>query len=228
MLMVAGQISDVNLRKLLLEKVRANEEVKSVALVRTKEVADRFGPGLPEGQISNDLQRQVIETKKTNIAYNADTMQLRIVTPYLASKNYHGTDCTGCHGAQEGDVLGVSDLVMSVETDMGAIRQLELLTLAGQIALQVFLFFYIGFLVRKYVARPAFVAEHEFRMLMQGDMSEEIKITSRDELGRLLGGIQPCNPICARSWMKLSHQSLPCKSALQIWMKEYPAWRSMR
>jgi PAS domain S-box-containing protein len=190
MLMVGGQISDVNLRKLLLEKVRANGEVKSVALVRTKSVADRFGPGLPEGQVSNDLQRQVIETRKTSIEFDEEGMQLRVVTPYLASKDYHGTDCTGCHGAQEGEVLGVSDLLMSVEADMGAIKRLEWLTLAGQIALQVFLFFYIGFLIRKYVAKPAHIAQREFVKLMQGDMSEELKISSRDELGRLLGGIQ--------------------------------------
>ncbi|MFA6921177.1 MAG: PAS domain-containing methyl-accepting chemotaxis protein, partial [Gallionella sp.] len=190
MLMVGGQINDIGLRKLLLEKVRSNDEVKSAALIRTKIVADKFGPGLPEEQISNDLQRHVIDTKKQNIAYDPDKMQLHVVTPYLASTNFHGTDCTGCHSAQEGEVLGVSDLVMSVEADMGAIKRLELLTLAGQIALQIFLFLYIGFLVKKYVSHPARIADQEFKKLMQGDMSDEINISSRDELGRLLGGIQ--------------------------------------
>ena len=79
---------------------------------------------------------------------------------------------------------------MSVEADLGAIRRLESLTLAGQVMLQVFLFFYIGFLIRKYVAKPAQIAQSEFKKLMQGDMSDEIVIASRDELGRLLGGIQ--------------------------------------
>lgn len=190
MLMVAGQIGDVNLRKLLLEKVRSNDEVKSVSLIRTQAVVDKFGSGLPEEQIGNDLQRQAIATGKQIVEFDADKMQLHVLTPYLASRDFHGTDCTGCHATTAGTVLGVSDVVMSVEADIGAIKRLESLTLVGQIILQVFLFFYIGFLIKKYVARPAQIAQHEFKKLMQGDLTDEIDLSSRDELGRLLGGIQ--------------------------------------
>lgn len=90
----------------------------------------------------------------------------------------------------KGMVPGASDASVSMQMNLDAIKHLESLTLAGQIVLQVFLFFYIGFLVKKYVARPAQIAQHEFKKLMQGDLTDEIKIYSRDELGRLLGGIQ--------------------------------------
>ncbi len=89
MLMVGGQIGDANLRKLLLEKVRANGEVKSAALIRTKGVADRFGPGLPEEQVSSDLQRQVIETKQQSIVFDESKMQGRVLTTMVAGNTVY-------------------------------------------------------------------------------------------------------------------------------------------
>ena len=190
MLMVAGQIGNPDLRKLLITKVSASEGVRSAKLVRAKPVADLFGPGLPEEQVTNDTQRQAIESKKQIIAFNEDGTHVHVVTPYLANKDFHGTDCTGCHQAEVGTVLGASELEVDVTPQFEAINALERRTLIGQIGLQVFLFFYLAFLVKKYVAKPAEVAQREFEKLMQGDMNEEIEISGRDELGVLLCGVQ--------------------------------------
>jgi len=190
MLMVAGQIGNTDLRKLLIKKVSMGEGVRRAQLVRAKPVIDLYGPGLPEEQIANDVQRQVVETKKQVVTFSKDGMHVLVVTPYMASKDFHGTDCTGCHQAAEGTVLGVSELEIDVTPQFDAIATLEKRTLIGQIALQVFLFFYLAFLVKKYVAKPADVAQREFEKLMQGDMNEEIDIAGRDELGVLLCGVQ--------------------------------------
>ncbi|MDD2915850.1 MAG: PAS domain-containing methyl-accepting chemotaxis protein [Gallionella sp.] len=190
MLMVAGQIGNTDLRKLLIKKVSMSEGVRNAQLVRAKPVDDLYGPGLPEEHIANDVQRQVLETKKQVVSFNEDGTHVHVVTPYLASKDFHGTDCTGCHQVAEGTVLGVSELEIDVTPQFDSIATLERRTLIGQIALQVFLFFYLAFLVNKYVAKPADVAQREFEKLMQGDMNEEIDITGRDELGVLLCGVQ--------------------------------------
>jgi len=54
MLMVVGQFSDAENRKLLLKKVRSSGSVKSAQLVRTKAVTDMYGSGLPEEQVKDD------------------------------------------------------------------------------------------------------------------------------------------------------------------------------
>ncbi len=190
MLMVAGQIGDVDMRKLLMKKISMAEGVRSAQLLRAQPVVDLYGPGLPEEQISNDVQRQAIESKQQVVTFNEDGTHVHVVTPYMASKDFHGTDCTGCHQAEPGTVLGVSELEIDVTPQFDAISTLEKRTLVGQIGLQVFLFFYLGFLVNKYAARPAEVAQREFEKLMQGDMNEEIDISGRDELGVLLCGVQ--------------------------------------
>ncbi|HEX5364316.1 MAG TPA: PAS domain-containing methyl-accepting chemotaxis protein [Gallionella sp.] len=190
MLMVAGQISNPDLRQLLMKKISVAEGVRMAQLVRAKPVVDLYGPGLPEEKLANDVQRQAIESKQQIVAFNEDGTHVHVVTPYLASKDFHGTDCTGCHQAEVGTVLGVSELEIDVTPQFESIATLEKRTLAGQIGLQVFLFFYLAFLVKKYVATPAEVAQREFEKLMQGDMNEEIDISGRDELGVLLCGVQ--------------------------------------
>ncbi|MDO8208711.1 MAG: PAS domain-containing methyl-accepting chemotaxis protein [Gallionella sp.] len=190
MLMVAGQISNPDMRRLLMKKIGMTEGVRSVQLVRAKPVIDLYGAGLPEEQFANDLQRQVLESKQQVVAFNEDGMHVHVVTPYMASRDFHGTDCTGCHQVAEGTVLGVSELEIDVTPQFEAIETLEKRTLIGQIILQVFLFFYLAFLVKKYVSNPAKIAQRDFEKLMQGDLNEEINIAGRDELGVLLCGVQ--------------------------------------
>jgi len=193
MLMVVGQFSEVENRKLLLKKIRSSGSVKSAQLVRTKTVADMYGPGLAEEQVKDDAQRQVIESRKQAITFSTDEQGaavLRVITPYSASKDFHGTDCTGCHAVPEGTVLGASDVTIGMESDSARVERMEMLMLGGQLALQVFLFFFIGYCVDKYVRRPVRIVGNEFRNIMEGNLDTELDISIRDEMGSLLCEIQ--------------------------------------
>ena len=193
MLMVTGQISEVSNRKLIMNKISSSGNIKNVQFVRTKSVVDQFGAGLPEEQVKNDAQRQVIESKKTSAAFMDDehgVPVLRVVTPYLASKNFHGTDCTGCHVVPEGTVLGVSEMVIDMKPEHDRISHMEMLMVGGQLALQVFLFFFIGYCVDRYVRRPVRVVSNEFRNIMEGNLDTELDLSIRDEMGSLLCEIQ--------------------------------------
>lgn len=193
MLMVTGQIGNEDIRKLLIRKVSSSNNVKSVQFVRVQQVVDQFGPGLPEEQVRDEAQRRVIESKESSIAFGEDERgmpELRVVTPYLASKDFHGTDCTSCHAVQEGTVLGASDIVIDMKPDLDRINRMELQMVGGQIALQVFLFFFIGYCVDKYVRRPVRIVESEFRNIMEGNLDTELDISGRDEMGSLLCEIQ--------------------------------------
>jgi len=193
MLMVVGQFSEVSNRKLLIHKAGSSAGVKSVQLVRAQPVVNLYGPGLPEEQIKDDAQRQAIESKKQSVTFMADehgATVLRVITPYLASKDFHGTDCTTCHAVPEGTVLGASDVVIDMELDTAKVNRMEMQMLAGQSALQVFLFFLIGFCADKYVRRPLRIVGNEFKNIMEGNLDTELDISTRDEMGSLLCEIQ--------------------------------------
>jgi len=63
-------------------------------------------------------------------------------------------------------------------------------TFAGQIALHIFLFFFIGYCVKRYVHRPLNAVDKEFRNIMEGNLDTELEIYVRDEMGSLLCEIQ--------------------------------------
>ena len=193
MLMVVGQFSEVNNRKLLMHKAASSGSVKSAQLVRAQPVVNLYGPGLPEEQVKDDAQRQVIESKKQSVTFMADehgATVLRVITPYLASKDFHGTDCTVCHAVPEGVVLGASDVVIDMKSDSDNVSRMEMQMLGGQAALQVFLFFLIGYCADKYVRRPIRAVGNEFRNIMEGNLDTELDISIRDEMGSLLCEIQ--------------------------------------
>ena len=193
MLMVVGQFSEVSNRKLLIHKAGSSAGVKSVQLVRAQPVVNLYGTGLPEEQIKDDAQRQAIESKKQSVTFMVDehgATVLRVITPYLASKDFHGTDCTGCHAVAEGVVLGASDVVIDMASDNAKVSRLEMQMLGGQITLQIFLFFLIGYCAEKYVRRPVHAVRNEFRHIMEGNLDTELDISTRDEMGSLLCEIQ--------------------------------------
>lgn len=193
LLMVTGQIGDTNNRKLLIQKVSAGVHVKTVQIVRAKPVVDLYGAGLPEEVIKDDAQRRVIESKQASVSYFRNEQGdhlLRIITPYKASKDFHGTDCTVCHQSEEGAVLGASDVVINLQPDLDRIGRMETETILGQVALHIFLFFFIGYSVKRYVRRPADMVRTEFRHIMEGNLDGELDISVHDEMGVLLCEIQ--------------------------------------
>ncbi len=193
LLMVTGQIGEIENRKLLMHKISSGVNIQSVQLMRAQPVIDLYGPGLAEEAIKDDIQRSAIASGKANVIFGHDEQGkqfLRVVTPYKASKDFHGTDCTGCHQAEEGTVLGASDVSIDLSPDYARIQHMEIQTILGQIALHVFLFFFIGFSVKRYVRKPAHAVRTEFRNMMEGNLDGKLDISTRDEMGQLLCEIQ--------------------------------------
>ena len=54
----------------------------------------------------------------------------------------------------------------------------------------MFLFFFIGFCVKRYVRQPADMVRAEFKHIMEGNLDNELDISTRDEMGVLLCEIQ--------------------------------------
>ena len=193
LLMVTGQIGDTENRKLLLHKIGSGVNIKSVQLVRAQPVVNLYGPGLPEEQIKDAMQRQAVDAGRPSVTFGKDAegkQYLRVITPYAASKDFHGTDCTGCHQVAEGVILGASDVTIDLSPDYARIHHMEVQTILGQVALHVFLFFFIGFCVRRYVRAPAAAVRSEFRNIMEGNLDGQLDISTRDEMGQLLCEIQ--------------------------------------
>ncbi len=192
MLMLTGQISQPETRQLLIKKLASAENIVSLKLARSDSVAEQYGPGLPEGRISDDLQRQVMASKKPHyeIVRRDDKTVYRVVTPYLFTHDFQGTDCLSCHVAKDGSVSGVSDIEIDMTRDFQEQQNFVMLINIGQLLFQAVLYFFIGWVVKHFVSRRVIEIKRHLADLVNGDMTGKVDISGRDEMGEILCAVQ--------------------------------------
>jgi methyl-accepting chemotaxis protein/aerotaxis receptor len=190
--MVTGTIGNVESRQLLIKKISSSGHIVGLHLVRTKQVVDQFGPGLPEEQIKDDLERQVINSKSPSYSLleQGEATIFRAVTPILASHSFHGTDCLSCHNVQEGSVNGASDIEIDVTGEFKKLHDMVLWLTIGQIFLHVSLYFLIGSVVKRFIVKPVAEIKGHLNDIVNGDMTKLVNISRRDEMGEVLNSLQ--------------------------------------
>jgi len=190
--MVTGQISDVDIRKLLIKKLSSSGNIVGLRFMRTEQVAKQYGPGLAEEQIQEDMQRNVVASKKPYYALeNRDGKPIfRAVTPYLVSRDFHGTDCTTCHQVEAGSVAGVSDIQIDLSAGFDRLHRVIVEQIFIQIAFQLVLFFFIRLIVRRFVVKPVDEIKQHLSEVINGQMSSQVDISGRDEMGEVLCSVQ--------------------------------------
>ena len=198
MLMETGMISEPKNRTLMIRKVIEGQHLRSLRLVRTEQVVRQFGPGLPEEHLDDPEVRKAIEASvaagKSVPEFSLATVEgkpvFRAITPYIESHNFHETDCLTCHQVEVGSSNGASDLTIDLSEDFGRLNRLIEALVAGQAVLQIFLFFFLRWIAKRFVSGPIEEAKHHLHEIVDGDFSREVEIGKRDEAGELLCAIQ--------------------------------------
>jgi methyl-accepting chemotaxis protein len=192
LLMVTEEAGKPENRKLLIQKVSSSGNIVGLHLVRTEQVIKQFGPGLPEEQISNEAERKAIASNSTSYSIEESNGKpiFRVVTPYVATHNFHGTDCLTCHKVESGSVNGASDLEIDVSPEFDKLDTIILMLILGQVVVQLTLFFIIRAVMNRYVVRPLNEVVTTASRISQGILTEQIEISSEDETGRMLSAIQ--------------------------------------
>ncbi len=152
MLMLTGSISDPANRKLLLEKMRQSDGVWDLRIVRGSSVIEQFGPGLPEEQAQDEMDRTALNTGKSafkRFDVAGQPPVLRVVVPFIAQKNFRGTNCLSCHHAVEGSVNGVASVDIDLSQDVANLAKIKKYMWIGHIVIQLFLSLLIYWVVRK-------------------------------------------------------------------------------
>ena len=198
MLMVTGSIGDKDNRRLLVRKIIEGQHLTSLKLVRTEQVVRQYGEGLPEEKLSDPLVKSTIQESVAagkpvpNISYQTIDGHhlLRVITPYIESHDFHGTDCLLCHQVEVGSSNGASDLTLDLSDDFSRLNIIVLTLVAGQIVLQALFYIIFGWVSRRFIARPLREVESHLEEIVAGDFSRMAPIDGRDEVGELMGKIQ--------------------------------------
>lgn len=191
MLMVTGMISDPENRRLFIKKMGESEHVKEVRIIRSKQVQEQFGVGLAEEQVVDEMDRRVMNSKLPDFLLNEDSAAptLRTVVPFIASANFRGTNCLTCHHVEDGSINGAASITIDMTEDFNAIKRTQTMLWAGQILLQILLFFATHWLIRRFL-KPIVKLQSTMQSMQIGGSMEhfvpiKLKNGSQDELGKL-------------------------------------------
>jgi len=179
-------ISDPVARALFIQMMGVSDGVKELRIVRGKGTNDEFGVGLPQEQPVDEIDRSVLANGKTQfkiIDKGDGEGSLRAVLPFIAMKEFRSNKCLGCHGADEGSVLGLASVTVDIKDDLAAIKTFDLWLWLGQGVLQTLMFFVVGFVVRRLLnqlgAEPGEAASLA-QSVAHGDLSQPIGLKTGD------------------------------------------------
>ena len=154
MLMLTGTISNPDNRLLLLKKMGQSKGIQELRIIRAQQVVDQFGPGLPEEQAVDELDQQAISGGKPlfrELLEDDGTALIRVVVPFIAQKNFRGTNCLSCHHVQDGSVNGAASVTVDLSKEQASISAFKKWLGAGYLAFQVLLSVIIAIFVRRLV-----------------------------------------------------------------------------
>ena len=187
MLMLNGEISDPVKRSLYIKKMGSSEKVIELRVIRGKAVQNQFGRGLASEQPVDDLDKAALNSAQvqTRLSSSNDRRQsLRVVVPFVAKKNFRGTNCLTCHMVKEGAANGATSITLDLDEEYVAISRANYVMWGVQIAIQVFLFLLISWLIDSVTK-----SNREMQNVMQSmdenvDLSRRVIVGSHDESGK--------------------------------------------
>lgn len=194
MLMIDGSISNPDQRLLFVKKMGASEKVLELRVIRNKPVQDQYGIGLPSEQPVDEMDRNTLTSAKlqSKLLDHNGMQSLRVVVPLIARKEFRGTRCLTCHKVAEGAVNGAVSITLDVSDDFSLIDRANIFLWAGQLLMHIFLFFAIGWLI-SIATRPLRQAVVEANAVAQGDLTMDLEVTSKDEVGQLMQALKDMN-----------------------------------
>ena len=150
MLMETGTISVPENRSLYIRKMGASANVRELRIIRAKQVQDQFGPGLPEEQARDQMDKLAIETATPQFRMmdTGGVHLMRAVVPFLVSTNFRGTNCLNCHHVQVGSVNGAASITVDLTEDFDFLARVHRILWGTQAGLQLVLFLVIGWSTR--------------------------------------------------------------------------------
>ncbi len=187
LLMVTGKISDASNRTLLLKKMGDSPEIKELRIIRSQQVSAQFGPGLPSEQALDAMDKRALESGKSVfqlLQSTPKTRELRVVIPYIASENFHGTNCLTCHRVQAGSVNGAASVTLDLVHEEAQIEQFNRLLWGSNIVFQIGLSGIIAWFIRVIIVKNIEQPSHQLETTMQkirreGDLSIRAEIEGK-------------------------------------------------
>ncbi len=184
-MMITGNIND---RAVYLDQIQKTANVTALHLVRGEAIDKQYGPGKADDYKPDAVEQAVLASGKPYYAVQqtARGEVLRAVIPTLSSKNYLGKNCTSCHTAPEGAVLGAVSMDISLASINQAVRDASLKIMGVALGLLVLVIGFIFGFVHRSVSAPLERLRSNLAQIAEGegDLTRRLSAQHQDEIGK--------------------------------------------
>ncbi|MFM2407323.1 MAG: hypothetical protein RL358_65 [Pseudomonadota bacterium] len=186
MLMINGIISQEDQRALYIKKMGSSDKVTELRVIRSKAVQAQFGAGMASEQPLDDLDHAALDTAQVQSKFLNSNNQprLRVVVPFIAREEFRGTNCLACHQVAAGTVNGAASISLDLSSEFASIHAANYWLWAGQLSLQLVLYFVIGGLIGLVTGSSRELQKSMTAMQADGDLSKRVRVRSADEIGK--------------------------------------------
>ena len=192
-MMVTGTVAQ---RDVFLDQVKQLGSIRDVRVLRGENVSKLFGPGNIKNAATPDAEENaVLQSGKEAIGVESDATgeYLRAIRPVIALKNSLGKDCTTCHAVPEGTVLGAVSMKVSLDKVNEELRSQRINSILAAIFTSSVVLALIYPFIRKKVTQPLEKGVTVARGIAAGDLSQDIVVDSRNEVGELQSALHEMN-----------------------------------
>lgn len=183
-MMLTGTMAN---REILSNKLRGHPNIRDAHIIRSDKVNSLYGPGNSNQKPTTDSELQALRGNELLVI--EESRNERVMTylkPMIAMEDYKGTNCLGCHAAQEGEVLGVVKISYSLADIDNTVHNNTLFSSGLLSAIFLVTFVALGVLFRKlFIVRLKTLGKTMRLATTNKDLSLRIEDQVDDELGRL-------------------------------------------
>ncbi|TBR38442.1 methyl-accepting chemotaxis protein [Marinomonas agarivorans] len=216
-MMLTGTMAN---RAIISEKLKDEPHIREARLIRGEKVAALYGAGFANQQPENEQEQQALAGQELlSIEEKDGERVLTFLRPIIASENYKGTNCLGCHQAKEGDVLGAIKLSYSLQEVDQAITKNAVIS--GIIMASIFA---VTFVLLGYLFKSLFInrLRHLGRTMRLSAQNNDLTLTVHDDVNDELGRLaKNFNSMMASFKNNMSHVSDSAKILIHSAEKIY-------
>jgi methyl-accepting chemotaxis protein len=172
-------------RTVLRNKILRRPNIKSARVIRGQPVKDQFGPGYPEEQPLDEMDRKALAGEDAVIV--EQTPEGRTVTalvPFRATENTRGVNCLQCHDVQSGAINGAIRVTFSLAEMDQQLREDLWVESAANVVLLALGMLVANIMLRNWITKPLGALMDVVQRRTEGDVTVLAPISSDDELGR--------------------------------------------
>ncbi len=173
-------------RTILRKKVLARPGVVEARVVRGDPVKQQFGPGNPDEQIVDDMDRRALAGEDISIIETKDGKRVwTVLTPFRATENTRNVNCLQCHHVPAGAINGAVRISYSLAATDAAVQHEMWVSIVANIFFLATGLLLVNTVLRNWVTNPLTHLMKVVNRRAAGEEDARAEVTSHDEVGQL-------------------------------------------